>query len=339
MSDNGILKVGLAGYGYWGPNLLRNLRSIEECRLVALAEERPGRADLAAREYPDLRIFESADDMVGWDGVDAVVLALPAKFLAHYGTLALREGKHVLVEKPMALSLDEGRQMVEAADRTGHVCMVDYTFVYSPAIRRIKEILESGQLGTPTYYQSTRLALGPFRTDLDVIWDNVCHDIAIMDFLLGRQAIAVQAVGRVGRRATIDTVHMGVTYDGGFQFFCHASWLAPKKVRTGILAGDRAMVVFDDIEPDEKVRLYSIEERWDPRAETSVSPTYRVGGVYSPRLDPVEPLGAVGRNFVRSALGLEDPQTDWRFGLRVLAVLEAARAAVRTGREAEVEVT
>ncbi|MDP8959736.1 MAG: Gfo/Idh/MocA family oxidoreductase [Actinomycetota bacterium] len=332
-----MLRVGLAGYGYWGPNLLRNFRSVEECSLVAVAEEHPVRAASAARLHPDLRIFDSTDDLLAWDGVDAVALALPAKLLPHYGLRALQEGKHVLLEKPMALALNEGRGMVEAAEHSGVTTMVDYTFLYSPAVQGMRSILASDGIGTPKYYQSTRLALGPFRADLDVVWDHVCHDIAIMDFLLGRRALIVHAAGQNGRGPTNDTVHMTVTYEGGFQLFVHASWLVPKKVRTGILAGDRGMVLFDDIEPDEKIRLYSIEGQWDPTKEKAVSPTYRVGGVYSPRLEAMEPLRAVAVNFVRSALGLEKPTSDWHLGLRVLAVLEAASEAVRTGRETQVE--
>lgn len=331
------VRIGLAGYGYWGPNLLRNFRVIEECRLVAVAEERPDRAALATRHAPDVQIFHSADDMIAREDIDAVVLALPGKLLAHYGRLAIEEGKHVLLEKPMALSLKEGREVVSAADRAGLVAMVDYTFVYSPAIRRMREIVVSGRVGTPIYYQSTRLALGPFRTDLDVVWDNVCHDIAIMEFVLGRRALNVHGVGRARAGATVDTVHMTVTYEGGFHLFAHASWMAPKKVRTGILAGDQGMVLFDDIEPDEKVRHYLVEQRWDPLAENSVAPTYRMGDVHSPHLESIEPLQVVAANFVRSALGLEVPDTDARFGLRVLAVLEAATAAVSSGRVAEVE--
>jgi len=332
-----VLRVGVAGFGYWGPNLVRNLRSLENCRVVGLAEERQDRAALAARLYPDVRLFESAQGLITWDGIDAVLVALPAKFLEELGHLALEAGKSVLLEKPMALSVKEGRGLVARATGAGATAMVDYTFVYSPAIRRIREILESGQLGTPRYYQSTRLSLGPFRSDLDVIWDHMCHDLAILEFILGQRPATVHAAGRPSPNSPMHTASLTVTYQDGFQLFAHASWLAPKKVRTGILACDRGMIVYDDIEPDEKLKIYYLDEIFDPSSEESIAPTYRLGDVHAPRLEAAEPLRLMAANFVNAVLGLESPETDWHFGLRILSILEASSKALATGQIVEVE--
>jgi hypothetical protein len=174
------------------------------------------------------------------------------------------------------------------------------------------------------------MALGPFRTDVNVISDHVCHDVAIIEYLIGRRATSVQASGQ-GYGSTIDTAHVTVSYEGGFRLYAHGSWMAPKRVRTGILACERGMVVFDDVEVDEKVRVYPVEQVFDPSREESIVPTYRLGDVHIPRLEAVEPLRVVAATFVDAALGLATPPTDLGFGLKVLAVLHAAGEALDTG--------
>jgi predicted dehydrogenase len=328
-------RVGVAGLGYWGPNLVRNLRALESCSVAALCDADPRRLSAVSRLYPDVATFDAAEAMIDDPGVDAVVLALPPHVLPSLGGRAMAAGKAVLLEKPMAPTLAQGAAMAEEASRTDGVAMVDYTFVYSPAVRKIKEILDGGLLGEPRYYQSTRMALGPFRTDVNVIWDHICHDVAIIEFLIGRPALSVQAAGQ-GYGTTVDTAHLTVTYDGGFRLFAHGSWMAPKRVRTGILACTNGMVVFDDVEVDEKVRVYPMERLFDPATEESIVPTYRLGDVHVPRLDAVEPLRNVAAHFVDAALGLASPITDLGFGLKVLAVLHAAGQSLESGAVTQV---
>ncbi|MDQ3877263.1 MAG: Gfo/Idh/MocA family oxidoreductase, partial [Actinomycetota bacterium] len=177
------VSVGVVGLGYWGPNLLRNFRSVESCRVVAMADADRRRLDAQQRLYPDVRAYLSAEELLDDDSIEAVAFALPAGLIPDLATRALDRGKHVMVEKPMAHSLDEGLRMLKAADAADRVGMVDFTFVYSPPVRYLHSLLESGSLGNAHYYQSTRINLGRFQPDVDVIWDLVVHDIAILLYL------------------------------------------------------------------------------------------------------------------------------------------------------------
>ncbi len=330
------LGVGIAGLGYWGPNLLRNFRSIEACRVTAIADADPGRLAEPARMYPDLRTHASAEALIADPAVDAVVLALPAALLPDLALEALANGKHVMVEKPMADSLDAGRRMAEAAERSDRIRMVDFTFVYSPPVRYLRSLVQEGRLGEPHYYQSTRINLGRFQPDVDVVWDLVVHDVAILAHVLGRDPVTVLATGRGRDGGTVDTAHVTLNYADGFQAFIHVSWLAPIKVRTALLAGREGMALYNDVDPDEKIRVYPLEEQFDPDREDSIVPTFRLGDVTVPRLPAEEPLRGVASAFVAAAAGGSAPDTDWGFGVRVLAVLDAARRSLASGELAQV---
>lgn len=324
----GGIRVGIAGLGYWGPNLMRNFRTIDGCRLTAVADLDPARRDEATRLYPDLRAFESAETMIQDDDVDAVVLALPAQYLPDLGVLAVQAGKHVVVEKPMAHSLEEGLRMRDLAAESGVVAMVDFTFVYSPPVLHMKELLEKGELGEPQYYQASRINLGRFQPDIDVIWDLVTHDAAILSFLLEREPHTVMATGRGRIEGRVDTAHVTMTYDDGFQAFVHVSWMAPTKVRMSLLSCRNGMIVYNDVEPDEKIRVCHIDEAFDPGRENSLTPTFRLGDVLIPSLPRREPLNAMGRTFIDAIRGECEPITDWAFGAKVLRVLEGARTSL-----------
>ena len=331
-----VPRVGIVGLGYWGPNLLRNFRSIEACRVTAIADAEPARLAEPARMYPDVRTHHSAEALIADPEVDAVVLALRAALLPDLALAALALGKHVMVEKPMADSLEAGRRMADAAERTDLVRMVDFTFVYSPPVRYLRSLVEEGRLGEPHYYQSTRINLGRFQPDVDVVWDLVVHDVAILAHVLGRDPVTVAATGRGRDGGTVDTAHVTLKYADGFQAFIQASWLAPIKVRTALLAGREGMALYNDVDPDEKIRVYPLEQQFDPDREDPIVPTFRLGDVAVPRLPAEEPLRGVASAFIDAVTGGRPPDTDWRFGLRVLAVLDAARRSLATGEVARV---
>ncbi len=329
-------RVGIVGLGYWGPNLLRNFRSIDACRVTAIADADPARLAEPARMYPDVRTHDSAEALIADPEVDAVVLALRAALLPDLALAALALGKHVMVEKPMADSLEAGRRMADAAERTDLVRMVDFTFVYSPPVRYLRSLVEEGRLGEPHYYQSTRINLGRFQPDVDVVWDLVVHDVAILAHVLGRDPVTVAATGRGRDGGTVDTAHVTLNYADGFQAFIQASWLAPIKVRTALLAGRQGMALYNDVDPDEKIRVYPLEQQFDPDREDPIVPTFRLGDVAVPRLPAEEPLRGVASAFIDAVTGGRPPDTDWGFGLRVLAVLDAARRSLATGEIARV---
>lgn len=337
-ADGAELSVGIAGLGYWGPNLLRNFRSVDGCRVTAMADIHPARLAEVSRLNPDVRCLGSAEELVDDRAVDAVVLALPAGMLPGLALRALERGKHVLVEKPMAHSLELGLSMQRLADQAELVAMVDFTFVYSPAVRHLRTLIAGGTLGSPHYYQSTRINLGRFQPDVDVVWDLVVHDVAILCHVLERDPVAVMAVGRGRDGEAVDTSHVTLTYDDGLQAFIQVSWLAPMKVRTAVLSCERGMVVYNDVEPDEKIRVYQLQQEFDPGTEDPIAPTFRLGDVTIPRLPQEEPLRAVAATFVRAAQGGPPPPTDFSFGTRVLAVLEAARSSLRSGEVVPVPI-
>jgi predicted dehydrogenase len=332
----GSPRIGIVGLGYWGPNLLRNFRSIESCRVTAMADADPARLAEPSRMFPDVRTHGSARDLIADPEVDAVVLALPAALLPDLALEALDRGKHVIVEKPMADSLDSGWRMTEAARDPGLVTMVDFTFVYSPPVRYLRSLVEAGRMGEPHYYQSTRINLGRFQPDVDVVWDLVVHDVAILAYVLGRDPQTVLAAGRGQGGGRVDTAHVTLTYADGFQAFVHVSWMAPIKVRTAVFACRGGMVLYNDVDPDEKIRIYGLEGAFDPGLEDSIVPTFRLGDVTVPRLPAEEPLRAMASAFVNAIRGGPPPPTDWTFGLRVLSVLDAARRSLATGEAAEV---
>lgn len=328
--------MGIVGLGYWGPNLLRNFRALDSCRVAAMADLSPGRLASQSRLYPDVRCVSSADELIEDDSIEALVFALPAALLPDLAIRALEHGKHVMVEKPMAPSLEAGRRMLEVAERAERIAMVDFTFVHSPPVRHLRALLEYGNLGTPHYYQSTRINLGRFQPDVDVIWDLVVHDASILTYLFDQDPISVTATGRgLGEKA--DTAHVTLTYEDGLQAFIHVSWMAPMKVRTSLLACERGMVSYDDVQPDEKIRVYQVQGQFDPATENSLVPTFRLGDVSIPRLPQEEALGNVASNFVSSIRGTATPVTDWKFGVRVLSALEGARESLLSGQTVAID--
>jgi predicted dehydrogenase len=329
------VRVGIIGLGYWGPNLLRNFRAASGCSVVAVADLDPARLAQHLRLHPDVRGVERAEDVIGDPDIDAVVLAVPAGVMPNLAVAAMEAGKHVMVEKPMAHSIDEGRRMLDAARSTGRVGMVDFTFVYSAPVRYMRSLIENNEIGGCHYYQSTRINLGRFQQDVDVIWDLAVHDVAILRSVLGRDPVTVTATGR-GRGERADTAHVTLSYDDGMHAFVHVSWLAPIKVRSALLACDRGMVLYDDVEPDEKIRIHQLQGQFDPGTEDPLAPTFRLGDVRIPRLVHEEPLRRVAETFVQAVQSGQPPPTDWAFGVGVLSVLEAAKESLASGRTVEV---
>lgn len=326
------MRIGLAGLGYWGPNLLRNFRTVPGCRLVAVADVDRPRLERAGALHPDVELLDSADELVSHRALDAVVLALPANILPQIAISALEHGKHVLVEKPMAPTLASALSMVEASSQSDRTAMVDFTFVYSPAVQYLRELIRTGRLGDPYYYQSTRINLGRFRSDVDVVWDLVVHDVSILAYLIDSPVLTVTAVGQMKNGRGVDTAQVTISYENGLKAFIQASWLAPVKVRTALVALDRGMVIYDDVHPDEKIRLYEVESDFDPQGENPIVPTFRLGNVLIPRLESEETLRSVALEFIDAIRSQRKARTDWMFARDVIGVLEAARLSLKDSR-------
>ena len=327
-----MINVAVIGYGYWGPNLLRNFSECERARVLAVCDAREHRLEAAARRYP--AVATSTDPSVVMDNseVHAVAIATPVESHYDLAMAALRAGKHVLVEKPMTQSAVQARELAAEAERRGVVLMVDHTFVYTGAVRKIRELVDAGELGKIYYYDSSRINLGLFQHDVDVVWDLAVHDFAILDFILDERPLSVAAHGVAhvtGRPENL--AYVTLFYGSGAVAHINVNWLAPVKLRRTLIGGSKKMIVYDDMEPDEKIKLYDkgVTTTEDPGEIYRMRIGYRVGDVWSPQLDRTEALKYEVDHFIDCIESGEPVSTGARMGLRVVEMLEAATASMR----------
>ena len=329
-----MLGVGVIGCGYWGPNLVRNFAALPDARVVAASDLRQERLDGLKGQYPTLRTTTDYREILADPAIDAVAIATPVRTHFALALQALQHGKHVLVEKPLAAAVEEAECLVEEAATRGLVLMVDHTFLYTGAVRKIKELIDGGQLGRLYYYDSVRVNLGLFQHDVNVLWDLAVHDLAIMDYLLGMQprSVAATAVAHVPGQPE-DIAYLTCTFDGGLIAHFHVNWLAPVKVRRALIGGDQRMVVYDDLEPSEKVKVYDCGITLDGMREGPYQMLvgYRTGDVWAPRVSLNEALHVEARHFLDCIRHGQAPLSDGQAGLRVMRILEAAARSLATG--------
>lgn len=336
-----MIGVGVIGYGYWGPNLVRNFADRPDARVTVVADRRPERLEEVQRRYPTVRVTAEASDLIADPAVDAVVIATPVALHFDLATAALRAGKHVLVEKPIASTSDEASRLIDEAARRRLVLMVDHTFVYTGAVQKMRELVRTGELGDLYYYDSVRINLGLFQQDVDVLWDLAVHDLSIMDFVLSQQAVVVSATGLSHVQGNPKNIaYMTMFFDGPMIAHVHASWLAPVKVRRTLLGGSHRMIVFDDLETSEKIRVYDSGISVDPSPENVYQMLigYRTGDMWAPKLAVSEALAVEAAHFVDCVTRGTRPQSDGEAGLRVVRLLEAASASMQSyGRPVEIQ--
>jgi predicted dehydrogenase len=324
--------VGVIGYGYWGPNLVRNLHELPTSELVGVAEAQPDRLRRVGRLYPHIGHFATHSELLAAD-VDAVVIATPIH--THYALAqeALAAGKHVLVEKPLATSADEVRTLRELGDAKGLVVMAGHTFLYNPAVHELRRIVKSGELGRVYYADAARLSLGLFQPRANVFWDLAPHDLSILMYVLGRIPVAVSARARSCVSPGVhDVGYLEVQFEGGVAAQIHVSWLDPDKVRRVTLAGDRCMVVYDDLAPVEKIRIYDTGVETIPTDDPRDVPlAYRRGQITIPHIAWREPLRLECEHFVDCILNGKQPVSDAQQASIVVAALEAAERSLSQG--------
>lgn len=331
--------IGVIGCGYWGPNLLRNFAENEGARLRWLCDLDERRLEALGRRYPSAATTRDYKRMLADEELRAVVIATPVATHYNFAREALLAGKHVLIEKPFTASVREAEELIEIAERQRLVLMVDHTFIYTGAVRKIKEIVASGELGDLLYFDSTRINLGLFQHDINVVWDLAPHDLSIMDYILGREPVALTATGSCHIERGIENIaYVMLKFTDEFIAHFHFNWLSPVKIRRTLIAGSRKMVVYDDIEPTEKIRVYdsgvttnkSVDEV-DREAAYKTLVSYRTGDVWVPKLDSTEALRYVCQEFLDAIRDGRTPLTDGAAGLRVVRLLEAAQASINQG--------
>lgn len=327
-----MIRVGVIGYGYWGPNLVRNFRECAATQVVAVSDLSDDRLAAASRTHPGIQTTRDYRDLLKNPHIDAVAISTPVTTHFPLAMEAVRAGKHVLVEKPMTASSEEGLRLIEEAERKRVVLMVDHTFVYTGAVRKIRELIEKGSLGEIYYYDSVRVNLGLFQHDVDVIWDLAVHDLSIMEYILPEFPVAVSATG-IGhvKGAAENIAYVTAFYDSPLIAHLNVNWLSPVKVRKTLIGGSRQMIVYDDLEASEKVKLYDkgITVKNGPESLYKQMVAYRSGDMYCPQLDVTEALRVEAQHFADSIEHATTPLTDGYAGLRVVSVLEAATRSMK----------
>jgi predicted dehydrogenase len=322
-----MIRIGVIGYGYWGPNLVRNFADQSGARVTAVCDRRGERLAQVERRYPGVRVTTGPEDLIGDPSVDAVVIATPVEHHFDLAMAALRAGKHVLVEKPIASTSGQASRLIDEASKRRLVLMVDHTFVYTGAVRKMRELTDAGELGELYYYDSVRINLGLFQHDVNVLWDLAVHDLSIMDYVIQREPTAVSATGLSHVRGRPENIaYMTIFFDERLIGHVHANWLAPVKVRRTLLGGSRRMVVFDDLEASEKIRVYDRGISVDPSPENvyQMLVGYRTGDMWAPKLEVSEALSVEAAHFLDCITRGTRPRTDGEAGLRVVRLLEAA---------------
>jgi len=329
--------VGVVGYGYWGPNLVRNFSTTPGARIVAVSDLSSNRLADVRAHFPAIKTTPYYEDMLLDPEIDAVAISTPVSTHFRLAMQALEAGKHVLVEKPLAMNSEQASILVEEAERRGLVLMVDHTFVYHGAVQRIRDLVTSGHLGRLHYFDSTRVNLGLFQRDVDVLWDLAVHDLSIMDYVLGKTPTSVAATGAAhvpGRPVNI--AYLTCFFEDSLIAHINVNWLAPVKVRRTLIGGDSQMIVYDDLEPSEKVKVYDRgitlgQGPAGPDGPYEMLVGYRTGDMWAPKVSGAEALAVEAQHFVECITRGETPLTDGRAGLRIVRILEAATASLKQG--------
>jgi predicted dehydrogenase len=329
-----MINIGIIGYGYWGPNLVRNFQEIEGATVTTCCDKSNQRLMQVQSKYPQVQTTTDYEKVIKDPSVDAVVIATPVG--THYGFArqALESGKHVLVEKPMTASVAEAESLTEIAEAKNLRLMVDHTFIYTGAVRKMKEIIDAGDLGQLYYFDSVRINLGLIQKDVNVLWDLAPHDIAILENLVKENPTGVCAngVSHIGNGLE-NVAYLTVYFDSGLIAHFHNNWLAPVKIRTVLVGGSKKMVLYDDMEISEKIKVY--DRGIDlTNGDHQVRIAYRLGDMWAPRLEVTEALRGMAKEFVDSIGEGRRPFTDGMSGLSVVKILEASEMSIkRRGRE------
>jgi predicted dehydrogenase len=334
------MNIGIIGFGYWGPNLVRNFSSLQNCKVSAIAEANATRHELIKKQYRDVKIYLAAEELIKDNLIDAVVIATPV--FSHYplAKLALESGKHVLIEKPMTSSSRDAIELIEIAEQKKISLMVDHTFLYTGAVQKMKELVTSNALGKLSYIDSTRINLGLFQPDINVLWDLAPHDISILNYLVDERPISVNATGVSHTNNGIENIaYLTLNYNSGFIAHFNCSWSSPVKIRMMLIGGSEKMCIFNDIEPTEKIKVYDTSYSYKTDEEKrKILVDYRAGDIYLPKVNSAEALSLMAQDFVDSIINNTVPKSDAKIGLDVVKILEAAQKSIKNkGQEIKIE--
>jgi predicted dehydrogenase len=331
-----VIRIAVIGCGYWGPNFVRNFAQFPGVQMKLACDLNKERLRHISQLYSFVETTTDLEDVVRSPDIDAAVVATPVTQHHPIAKRLLEAGKHVLVEKPMAASVAQAEDLLEIADRRGLTLMTGHTFLYTAAVNKMKDLISSGELGHVYYISTTRVNLGLFQEDINVVWDLAPHDVSILNYILGAVPDTVSAQGQAYIQSGIeDVAFLHLRYPGDIIAHTHVSWLNPDKIRRTTVVGSKKMLVYDDVSTLEKIRVYdkgvTVQPHYDTFGEFQLS--YRFGDIYTPRLDDSEPLKNECQHFIQCILKRETPRSDGRAGLAVVKVMERACESLRKNGE------
>ena len=325
-----MVKFGVVGYGYWGPNVVRNLDRLEEAEVIAVCDKSPTARRKVAKAYPDVRVTDDASELMASPEIDAIAVVTPVWTHYELAKAALQNGKHIFVEKPFTSNAAQAQELIELAARKNLKIMVDHTFLFTGAVQKIKQLLDEGALGKLYYYDSTRVNLGLFQHDVNVVWDLAPHDLSIIDHLIQQTPEAISATGQTHLNGHEDVAFITLYFPDKVIAHINVNWLSPVKVRTTLIGGEKKMLVWNDLEADEKIKIYDKGVNIKSREGLyNLLVHYRSGDMWAPQIEQVEALTREMAYFVECIVKDKNPMNDGVAGLRVVRMLEAANASIR----------
>jgi predicted dehydrogenase len=325
-----MINFGVVGYGYWGPNVVRNLDQMEGARVVAVCDKSPAARRKIQKTYPNIRVVAEPAELTSAPDIDAVAVVTPVWTHYEIAKAALENGKHVFVEKPFTSCSQQAEELIELAEKKNLKIMVDHTFLFTGAVKKIGELLDSGALGKLYYYDSTRVNLGLFQHDVNVIWDLAPHDLSIIDHLIQERPEAIVATGQTHLNGHEDVAFLTVYFPNKIIAHINVNWLSPVKVRTTLIGGEKKMLVWNDLEADEKIKIYDKGVHIGSREGVyNLLVNYRSGDMWAPQLERSEALTKELTYFSDCIAKNESPHNDGRAGLRVVRMLEAATESIK----------
>ena len=329
-SPSDLVRVGIFGYGYWGPNVVRNLHALENCQVVTICDKNPAALKRANRVYPGVHLTTDFSEIMTSQQIDTVAIVTPVWTHFELAKTALLNGKHVFVEKPFTSTPQQAEELIELAERTRLKIMVDHTFLFSGAVRKIRELVDNGTLGNLYYFDSTRVNLGLFQHDVNVIWDLAPHDMSIMDYIIQEKPEAVVATGGTHLNCLADLAFITVYFPNKVVAHINVNWLSPVKVRTTLIGGEKKMLVWNDLEADEKIKVYDKGVQiTNGQSVYELLVSYRSGDVWAPRVEQAEALKLELEYFMDCIRNDRTPFNDGLAGLRVVKLLEAADQSLK----------
>lgn len=329
-------RFGVIGYGYWGPNIVRNLHSLETADVVAICDKSPAALRRAKQLYPGVRLTSDCSELIRATDIDAIAIITPVWTHFNFAKSALLNGKHVFVEKPFTSTSAEAEELIALAAKRNLKIMVDHTFLFTGAVKKIRQLIDEGTLGNLFYYDSTRVNLGLFQHDVNVIWDLAPHDLSIVDHLIGSAPDAIIATGEAHLNGLIDVAFITAYFPNNVIAHINVNWLSPVKVRTTLIGGEKKMLMWNDLEADEKIKVYDKGVQFGNGREGvyDLLVSYRSGDMWAPKIEQLEALKVELGYFVDCIRGDETPFNDGAAGLRVVRMLEAAEESLKRKGEA-----